>query len=95
MFPLTISIGFSIVTSTFVENREKYLGYGEMAAGTGLLVGPILGGWIYSSFNYFWCYIVLGALVGGDMIFTWFFMPNSVNNNDTIEDGEIDNCEHE
>lgn len=39
---------FSIVTSTFTENREKFLGYGEMAAGTGLLVGPIVGGWIYS-----------------------------------------------
>jgi MFS family permease len=90
---LTIFVVFSIVTSTFTENREKFLGFGEMAAGTGLLVGPILGGWIYSEFNYFWCYIVLASLVGSDMIFTWFFMPNSVNNND--EGGEDENCEHE
>jgi len=64
-----------------------------MAAGSGLLAGPILGGWIYSSFGYFWCYIVLAALVGSDMIFTWFLMPNSVNNNDECEESE--NSEHE
>lgn len=58
------------------------MGFGEMAAGAGLLVGPIVGGWIYSEFDYFWCYIVLGALIICDMIFTWFVMPNSVNNLD-------------
>jgi MFS family permease len=53
-----------------------------MAAGTGLLVGPILGGWIYATFGYFWCYICLAGLIGCDMVFTYFYMPNSVNNND-------------
>lgn len=38
----------SIVTSTFTENREKFVGFAEMAAGSGLLVGSIVGGWIYS-----------------------------------------------
>ena len=52
-----------------------------MAAGTGLLVGPILGGWIYATFGYFWCYICLAGLIGCDMVFTYFYMPNSVNNN--------------
>ena len=87
---------FSIVTSTFTENREKYLGLGEMAAGTGLLVGPILGGWIYATFNYFWCYICLAILVGCDMFFTFIYMPNSLNNNEddshvneTAEEKEI------
>lgn len=92
--PFDTFIVFSIVTSTFVENREKFLGFGEMAAGSGLLVGPILGGWIYSSFGYFWCYIVLATLVGADMVFTWFFMPNSVNN-DADESEEAKNCDHD
>lgn len=58
------------------------MGYGEMAAGAGLLAGPIVGGWIYANTGYFWCYIVLGGLIISDMIFTWFVMPNSVNNFD-------------
>jgi len=67
-----------------------------MAAGTGLLVGPILGGWIYATFNYFWCYICLAILVGCDMFFTLIYMPNSLNCNEddshvneTAEEKEI------
>ena len=59
------------------------------------MVGPIIGGWIYSQFGYFWCYIVLAILVGCDMIFTWFIMPNSVNNNDNIEEKAFDEFKDE
>jgi hypothetical protein len=54
-----------------------------MAVGFGLLIGPIFGGLIYSALNYFWCYFFLAILVFCDMIFTWLFMPNIVNKNES------------
>jgi hypothetical protein len=42
-FAFDFFVVFAIVTSTFTENREKFLGFGEMAVGLGLFSGPILG----------------------------------------------------
>jgi hypothetical protein len=35
LFYLKISIGYSVVTITFITEREKYLGYAEAAVGIG------------------------------------------------------------
>ena len=70
---------YSVLTNTFSENRERVLGFGETAAGLGLMVGPILGGSLYVKFGYFYCYIILAGFLLCDMIFTAFIMPNSIN----------------
>lgn len=41
-------IGFSVVTSQFTEEREKYLGYTEASIGVGQMIGPVIGSLIYS-----------------------------------------------
>lgn len=43
------------------------------------MVGPLIGGELYVQFGYFWCYIVLAAFLGCDMLLTLFVMPNSMN----------------
>lgn len=70
---------YSILTNVFSDRREKVLGYGETAAGLGLMVGPLIGGELYVEFGYFWCYMMLAAFLFCDMIFTLFVMPNSIN----------------
>ena len=62
------------------------LGYGETAAGLGLMVGPILGGSLNDAFGYFWCYMILAVILFIDMAFTAVVMPNSLNNNGRNKD---------
>ena len=66
---------YSALTNTFFESKEVYLGYGEAAAGIGLFVGPIIGGFLYSKFNYFVCYIAMALFICVDIVFTIIVMP--------------------
>lgn len=70
---------YSVLTNTFSENRERVLGFGETAAGLGLMMGPIIGGELYVTFGYFWCYILLAGFLFCDMLFTALVMPSSIN----------------
>jgi MFS family permease len=66
---------YSALTNTFYESKEVYLGYGEAAAGIGLMVGPIIGGYLYSTYNYFVCYIAMAVFICIDIVFTIIVMP--------------------
>lgn len=37
-------LDYSLMTYKFSENREKYLGMGESAAGFGTMMGPVIAG---------------------------------------------------
>jgi MFS family permease len=66
---------YSALTNTFFESKEVYLGYGEAAAGLGLMVGPIIGGTLYAYYGVFACYIFLAGFIMLDVIFTMVVMP--------------------
>jgi MFS family permease len=70
---------YSVLTNTFSEQRERIIGFGETAAGLGLMLGPILGGLLNVAFGYFYCYIFLAGFLGFAMLFTFFVLPNSLN----------------
>lgn len=63
----------------FSENKEKYLGYGESAAGLGLMVGPIIGGLINEQLGYFWTFLFFGAFLFLIAIINLILMPASLN----------------
>jgi MFS family permease len=64
------------------------LAFGETAAGAGLMMGPIIGGTLYVTFGYFWCYIILAAFLFFSMLFAAIVMPNSINKNGPAEEDE-------
>ncbi|CDW79392.1 permeases of the major facilitator superfamily [Stylonychia lemnae] len=70
---------YSILTSIFPENREKYLGYGEASAGVGLMVGPVIGGLLYSYLGYFWCFIIFSLIILITTVLCFFVLPASLN----------------
>ena len=63
----------------FPENREKYLGLGEAAAGIGLMVGPVLGGILNTVLGYRDCFFVFSGILGLNIIISFLVLPNSLN----------------
>ena len=49
-----------MIALVFSENREKYLGYGEAAAGFGLMLGPVIGSIINEVFGFMMTFLFLG-----------------------------------
>ena len=72
-------IGYSILTCIFSENREKYLGYGESAAGIGLMVGPVLGGFLFEKTNYLATFCFFGGMLTVNALMCVFVLPTSLN----------------
>eukprot|EP00347_Sterkiella_histriomuscorum_P011555 403372011 len=77
---------YSVLTSMFPENREKYLGMGEAAAGIGLMVGPVLGGILNTVLGYRDCFFVFSGILGLNIIISFFVLPNSLNHTQGEED---------
>ena len=67
------------MTNTFSENRERAIGFGETAAGLGLMVGPILGGFLNTTFGYAYCYYILAGFLAFAALFNVIVMPSSIN----------------
>ena len=63
----------------FPENREKYLGMGEAAAGVGLMVGPVLGGFLNTYLGYRDCFFVFSGIIAVNIFISFFVLPNSLN----------------
>jgi len=86
-------IGYSILTSVFPENREKYLGYGEASAGVGLMVGPVLGGFLNTYMGYRNCFLVFSGIIAITTGVCIYFLPTSLNRVEEIEGNEGENGE--
>ena len=67
------------MTYKFSENREKYLGMGEAAAGIGTMLGPVIGSLLYSFCGYFWAFMFFASLLGISGILSFIVLPNSLN----------------
>lgn len=86
LYPSISNIDYSILTNTFSENRERAIGFGETAAGLGLMVGPILGGSLNTAFGYAYCYYILSGFLAFAALFNVVVMPNSINFSNKEED---------
>jgi MFS family permease len=75
--------------SKFPENREKYLGMGESAAGIGTMLGPVIGSLLYAYFGYFLAFMFFAAMLAAAGILSFLILPNSLNNKfDKTDDNE-------
>lgn len=63
----------------FADNREKYLGYAEAVTGIGLMLGPVLGGPLYSAFGYFESFAIFAALLLLSMLVVFIITPGALN----------------
>lgn len=69
---------YSVVAITFSKEREKYIGYVELAAAFGLMFGPIVGGTLNYYFGYFPCYIIFSIILSSGGIINYFLLPSSL-----------------
>lgn len=63
----------------FADNREKYLGYAEAVTGIGLMLGPVLGGPLYSAFGYFESFAIFAGLLVVSMLVVFIITPGALN----------------
>lgn len=77
------------MTYKFPENREKYLGMGESAAGLGCMLGPVLGSVFYSFLGYQGAFLSFAVIMTFAGILSLSVLPNSLNTKlDTMNDEE-------
>jgi len=76
---LNVSLGYSIITLKFPENREKFIGLGEAASGIGLMAGPGIAGFLYTYMGYFWAFTGFVIFVGCSGLLCMFYIPSSLN----------------
>lgn len=73
------TIGYAILTYVFSDNREKYIGMAEAISGVGLMVGPVIGGFLYSAFGYFATFFIFGMVLLLNFIIALLITPDSLN----------------
>jgi DHA1 family solute carrier family 18 vesicular amine transporter 1/2 len=92
---LIIFIGYTIVTSSFSEKREKYLGYAEASAGIGLMLGPVIGSFMYNFLEYMGTFFAFTIILLLNCILVSFTLPSSLNDapeepaEEIGDDGEV------
>lgn len=70
---------YAIITHVFSDNREKYLGYAEAVTGIGLMLGPVIGGPLYTQFGYFESFAIFAGLLLISMVAALIITPRSLN----------------
>lgn len=78
-FKNTHIIGFSVVTIEFPEDQDKYIGWAEAAIGIGLVLGPVLGSFLFNFVGYTITFLVFGALLLIGAIMIQVLLPSRVN----------------
>jgi MFS family permease len=72
---------YSMTTIEFPEDREKYIGYIELALGLGLMLGPVLGSAFMSMTgkDFESTFYIFGFLIACGGLFAFFALPNYLN----------------
>lgn len=81
-----------MIALVFFEDREKYLGYGEAAAGLGLMLGPVMGSVINEVFGFVITFFFFALFCFISLILSWFMIPKELNakvNNDNEHNLEL------
>jgi MFS family permease len=71
---------YSVVTSMFSNNLEKYISYIELIAGLGLSLGPAMGSVVYPYLNYSGTMYFFGLTNILAMTIVYYWIPDSLNN---------------
>ena len=74
-------LAYSLVTIEFPDKREEYMGYCESAVGVGLMIGPVLGSFIFGLCGYEKTFYVFGTIIGIGLIVVFFLLPPRLNKN--------------
>jgi len=75
---LTMPATLSIIANVFPdEERPKAIAVWSAVSGLGIVVGPILGGWLVESFTWSSIFLVNVPVVIAGMVATWFVVPES------------------
>jgi MFS family permease len=72
---------YSMTTIEFPENREKYIGYVELALGLGLMLGPVLGSVFMNMTDgdFEVTFYIFAFLIACGGMFAFFALPNYLN----------------
>ncbi len=76
------------MTYKFAENREKYLGMGESAAGFGTMMGPVISGQLYYYFGYFGAFIAFSGFILIAGVISFFCLSDDLNRHLDTENEE-------
>ncbi len=88
------SITYSILTSSFASRREQIIGYAETAGGCGLLIGPIIGEFIFNQMGgYFPAFLFFGTFLGLAGLSNLLLLPSTLNRKPVITNEEFEELE--
>ena len=63
----TWTSGLALITDHFTEKRAQMLGYALLGNTIGLVIGPLLGGFLFEKFNFQFPFIVAGCFMSVDI----------------------------
>jgi len=76
---MAVTTGFSIVSSYFKDDKEKYIGFMENALGLGFICGPIIGSLFYGFAGYSSAFYALAFIQFYTIIMICVYIPGSLN----------------
>ena len=77
---LAVTTMYSLITTTFTEEKSKYIGIMEAAQGLGLMIGPLLGGFLYPLLKYASTFYFFSLLIAINLFIQIKFISPKFNN---------------
>jgi predicted MFS family arabinose efflux permease len=71
---------FTIITISYPEDKETYIGLAEGCIGIGLMIGPALGSFFYEYLQYKGTFYAFSVLMFVCAIAAIFVLPDNLNN---------------
>ena len=71
--------GYSFATNEMSHEKEKYIGYVEMALGVGDMVGPALAGIFYEFLGFSGTFAFLGGMIALGTLLSILWIPEGLN----------------
>jgi len=78
------------VTIVFQAKREEFVGYCQSACAIGLMIGPVMGSFIYGFVGYQFTFYIIAAILLACCILVFFVLPNELN---TVDDAALEDEE--
>ena len=86
---LATTVDLALITANFSENRIKYVGIMEASAGVGMILGPPMGGLIYSYMDYACTFYIFSIIISLNLIIQIINVPSILNKKDKSADAEV------
>jgi len=83
---------YSISTNFYPENKDAMVGYIEAVTGIGLILGPLIGSFLYSLGGYRFIFFSFGGLFVFLSFFVNFIFPASVDKTTSSEQSSRDDA---